>query len=63
MTKCKCGCGRTQDPKRWPGDEGFDSAICRETHRLERERIAYAEHLRSPEFLCRSIGLVLGSDK
>lgn len=60
-TKCKCGCGRTPNPNRWPGDEGFDSALCRETYRLECERIAYAAHLRSPQFLASSLGLTLGS--
>ena len=59
-TKCKCGCGRTPDASRWPGDLGFDSAICLETNRLERERIAYAAHLRSPQFLASGLGLVLG---
>ena len=33
---CHCGCGRIPDPNRWPGDEGFDSAVCRELYRLEQ---------------------------
>ncbi len=71
--KCRnseCETGLPVNASTWPGDIGFCSGTCYGIHaynveaaeesRLLRERQAFAAHLRSPEFLTRSLGLTLG---
>ena len=74
MATCKRkDCGETVNTETWPGDEGWCSAICQvldaieqdapQNDPLQREREAFAKHLRSREFLASGLGLVLGSTK
>ena len=62
-------CGETVNPNTWPGDEGYCSALHKAFDAIEnepspdpiqREREAFAKHLRSKEFLVSGLGLLLG---